>query len=134
MKDVNFRINNVVLYCNVLHRIEAIDEDSGVKLESYKDYYLGYFVWFDDIKPVEITEEYLLKFGFCKRSAGILTDYSISIESEYSQTNIRASFKNGKFERCMLYDIDDGSIGLEIIYVHQLQNLYFALTGKELSI
>jgi hypothetical protein len=80
----------------------------------------------DCFVPIELTEEWLLKFGFgekCK-SAGN-----------------RWQFFNGKdwFELYDFYDEEEKLTGkffysfkFEIKYVHQLQNLYFALTGTEL--
>lgn len=66
--------------------------------------------------PIELTEEWLLNLGF------------------------RKSFR-GKWQKDELaYDIYGGNglymhgVTLEIKYVHQLQNLYFSLTGKELTI
>ena len=67
-------------------------------------------------KPIPLTEEWLLKFGF----------------SKYGRLNTNDNFK-------LIYDYDLSTfylddIGLELKHVHQLQNLYFALTGKELTI
>jgi hypothetical protein len=56
-------------------------------------------------KPILLTEEWLLKFGFVKDK---LTNYD---------------WYKGDFEIC-IHDIK---------HVHQLQNLYHALTGEELK-
>ena len=74
-------------------------------------------------KPIPITEEWLLKLGFEERKNLIFT----------------YSFPNKKYAYTIFGDNEDGfSITLlykiEIKYVHQLQNLYFALTGEELTI
>jgi hypothetical protein len=76
------------------------------------------------IKPIPLTEEWLIKFGF--EEDGInwywfntkdrFTDYGYAYNTK---TNII------EFNECEL-------IGIR--YVHQLQNLYFALTGQELNI
>jgi len=70
----------------------------------------------DTYKPILITEEWLLKFGF---------------ENDDDQRY----FKNGIY--LILYDegctILHNQIHINYFYVHQLQNLYFALTGKELT-
>lgn len=77
------------------------------------------------IKPIPLTEEWLLKFGFEKdeecKSWSILTslekfDYLFEIENKYQE--------------CFQPDF----IKIDIKYVHQLQNLYFALTGNKLEI
>lgn len=86
----------------------------------------------EDFEPIQLTEEWLLKFGFEKE----IDKLSISIYD-----NICISF--------FCYEHDDDFITLtnlnlegnnvihnelkNIKYIHQLQNLYFALTGKELA-
>lgn len=72
-------------------------------------------------KPILLTEEWLLKFGFDK-----------NLEKESSQ---------GGWVELIHNDVigyrfaPDGAYGHpEIKYVHQLQNLYFALTNEELII
>jgi len=69
-----------------------------------------------DVEPIPITEEWLLKLGFINDDA-------------------QRYFKNGIY--LILYDegctILHNQIHINYFYVHQLQNLYFALTGKELT-
>jgi hypothetical protein len=67
-----------------------------------------------------ITEEWLLKFGFSEDLEDI--DYHLH-ENGFT---IHFDINDGHLE-CYLE-----SVGIDISYVHQLQNLYFALTGKEL--
>jgi hypothetical protein len=69
------------------------------------------------IKPIPLTEEWFLKFGFHKK-------YKSYEKGDFS-------FINGGYNKL--------AYKLSIIentpkYVHQLQNLYFALTGEELTI
>lgn len=78
------------------------------------------FIGYDYIKPIELTEEILLKCGFVK---DIETSYRWYLDEYFT------------------YDLDDGGFKFEgiwieplIKYLHQLQNLYFCLTGKELEI
>lgn len=58
----------------------------------------------------------------------------IYIESEYGQCHIR--FLEDK--ACKLYailtDVDEQTIGTKKYFLHEVQNLYFALTGEELTI
>lgn len=74
----------------------------------------------DKINPIPLTEEILLKCGFKDGSLGIESDYGAML---YGNTTTVS-----------LEDCDGGDIGIKIKYVHQLQNLIFALTGKELQI
>jgi hypothetical protein len=67
-------------------------------------------------EPIPLTEEWLLKFGFCK-----FKNYN-----DFSKGGIIIhGRKRGFVLRKSVPDIK---------YVHQLQNLYFALTGEELEI
>lgn len=81
-----------------------------------------------EFEPIPLTEEWLLKFGF---------EYS----SFYGNYKIKAgnysnSIKLYEGEWC--YNNDDSDAGCYFVttikYVHQLQNLYFALTNEELTI
>jgi hypothetical protein len=92
------------------------------------DYELKYF------EPIPLTEEWLLKFGFKK---------SIVKEPWFERNKIEL-FKYSKGDFFLLgryntaygiglHDIWDG-MEINLQYVHQLQNLYFALTAEELTI
>jgi hypothetical protein len=75
-----------------------------------------------DNRGIELTEDWLLKFGFTKNET-----YSfIKIYSGLELMNI-----SEKYFRANLRGV---SIRKEIKYVHQLQNLHLALTGEELTI
>jgi hypothetical protein len=70
-------------------------------------------------KPIPLTEEWLLKFGFKKDFNGYyfgLLSFSIT--------------RNNEFMIC----VNDRPTETICYSVHQLQNLYFALTGKELTL
>jgi hypothetical protein len=68
-------------------------------------------------KPIPLTEEWLLKFGFEQKSL------------HYFKENIFViTLEDGYFE-CLL-----GNYEVKLKYAHELQNLYWALSGKELTI
>lgn len=86
-------------------------------------------------KPIRLTEEWLLKFGFNKDykkgwigvdiksdSGGMTTDFVLAEPLNMGQWQTYYAF---------VYN-DYRFTGLE--FVHQLQNLYFALTQKELTL
>ena len=78
------------------------------------------------ISPIPLTEEWLLKLGFKKRKNRHLFHWENKIViSEYKD-----EFENFFYPKTG-YDIRFSN---EIKYVHQLQNLYFALTGAELTV
>lgn len=72
-------------------------------------------------EPIPLTEEWLLKFGF-KR-----------IEVEGYPVFLNKIFAIEFYEEESDVLFENISIA-QIKYVHQLQNLYFALTGEELTI
>lgn len=76
---------------------------------------------FDGMKPIPITEEWLIRFGFKIRSNPNNPDNSFFWDN--GEVKMIQSDK--------LYCSDIVST-IEIKHVHQLQNLYFALTGEEL--
>ena len=81
---------------------------------------------YDEIEPIPLTEEWLLKFGFKKRKNRHLFHWENKIVvSEYKD-----EFENFFYPKTG-YDIRFSN---EIKYVHQLQNLYFALIQEELKI
>lgn len=77
----------------------------------------------DDMEPIPITPEWLKRLGFEKGYKGVYTCDKLDIEPT----------KDGYQPVTMGHD-DYVEYGLSIHYVHELQNLYFALTGEELTI
>jgi hypothetical protein len=78
-------------------------------------------------EPIPLTEEWLLKFGFKKESDKSLTknDIAIFLDKRF-KTNLFLQENQDNFKWF--------SYECKIQYVHQIQNLYFALTGDELTI
>ena len=74
-------------------------------------------------KPLPLTEERLLKFGFVTTQWDNFDSYRLEIGNNDYAIVI---YSDG---RCEVGDI----IITKINYVHQLQNLYFALKGEELK-
>ena len=71
------------------------------------------------LMPIPLTEEWLLKFGF---------EWKIQHQGFHNGAfKIEEEYKKG-------YRFYIGNEKISIQYVHQLQNLYHALTGKELEI
>ena len=75
----------------------------------------------DDYRAIPLTEEILLKFGFFKK----LGNY----ELENFRFHISQPMNFDGFLFCEGYSV----ITDKIQFVHQLQNLFFALTGEELT-
>lgn len=86
----------------------------------------GRILWAKKVEPIELTEEWLIKLGF-----------ELNYKSNFSITyghieNNKFSYKFNIPENKSWLEYHGGAINCK--YVHQLQNLYFCLTGTELTI
>jgi hypothetical protein len=121
MKSNELRIGNWVEQPNGgVTRVTAILNDLQIKTETgYIDKYC---------RPIPLTEEWLLKFGFEKDEIGqlFLEPYIDDVEAnivfylEGDEVVLRDSFEDIFLTR--------------VHFIHQLQNLHHALTGKELKL
>lgn len=94
--------------------VTAINMDLGVWVNRS----LG-VLGFDQIDPTPLTEEWLLKFGF-EKSYGEFTKKGFSFRICSNEI-----FTNEEYNPTKICKID---------FVHQLQNLFFALTREELTL
>ncbi len=91
----------------------------GYEVNGYSD---------DDIHPIPITQKWLFKFGFIWHNQEYYNGV-IYIKNAH----ISSSFPWGLYPE----ELGSGMIiknHKKLQYVHQLQNLYFAITGEELVI
>lgn len=77
-------------------------------------------------EPIPLTEEWLLRFGFETNE----WDSNASFRMMIGNNDYTIVFYRNNISFCEIGDI----FAKDIYYVHQLQNLYFALTGKELTL
>jgi hypothetical protein len=119
MKSTELRIGNWVkgIGLNVQWDIE------GVKYDFI--YSLGQWRHLSVFEPIPLTEEWLLKFRF----ELINNDYWQSRNSE-----LKLHWTVNKNKMIPEFNEKRLVIGYDFEHVHQLQNLYFALTGEELTI
>lgn len=81
-------------------------------------------------KPIELTEQWLLKLGFERRSYGYFCIDFKHIDNALRLFPMTSGSRfNGMWGVALMPQLQK-----KIEYVHQLQNLYFALTGEELTI
>jgi hypothetical protein len=115
MKPNELRIGNWVNYCNGKR---ILDAELFLQL-------LKYTTPFD---PIPLTEKWLLKFGFYE------TTKENYVSGLYT-LNKPDGFYINKETMCYCEIDYEGTTNdrIKIQYVHQLQNLYFALTGEELT-
>ena len=74
---------------------------------------------YEKFEGIELTEEWLLKFGFKRFPWGLVKD-NLLFKDDLKCSYLILQVANG-FE-------------VKVKYVHELQNLYFALTGSELTV
>jgi hypothetical protein len=99
-------------------RIGVIEENGRFTTKGYKSSYSS----IECLEPIPLTEEWLLKFGFEKNDNNqfILMEGSVDI--------LFNKDLNG-------WTCDGINFSINMTeHVHQLQNLYFALTGEELKL
>lgn len=126
MNVTELRLNNYINYNGLnilLSNNMFVDLLQGISIDFYK--------------PIELNEDMLLKCGFESSDfhrthffkyekidnnlRGDIFCFNIDRNTDFYNTNKTKSFTFKPF-------------GLHIKYLHQLQNLYFEITGKELEI
>ncbi len=141
MRASDLRIGNIVDMGS-----EGIGAVSGYNLYQKSIHDNGGSVadYYHSFKPIPLTEEWLLKFGFG------FTDYEIEDDFFEEDAGLLMRQFSKHYHDEIYHDLTLNSdnfneFGIrtsfaEVVlngnckYVHQLQNLYFALTGTELTI
>lgn len=124
-----------------IYQIDGKSHNGRIKIyDHYNQCYINH--WFDisTFKPIPLSEVWLLKLGFKKTDKTQKPSYYIGRDDKNSWNSFRIQYST-------IIDINtmietNGFIGLylcnkywcTIQYVHQLQNLYFALTEQELTL
>jgi hypothetical protein len=84
---------------------------------------------FEDLQPIPLTSELLEKCGFVlDKGVGVWFDKKENDGFRFTFT-LWDSYEGG-----YLFTREMPSNHIPVFYLHQLQNLYFALTGEELNI
>ena len=134
MKETELRLNNLVMVnykTDLLSKVTWIQEGSiNVIFDRQPDLVNGIVCSVNDLIPIQLTEEILLK---CRFSMKYGTDPQ---EQNALKIFNLENFEILKFEldKFFFFSTGKGLIHTNIKYLHQLQNLYFALTSKELEI
>lgn len=147
MKANDFRLGNIInhqeyksIFQGVITSISpyrvGIDNHTSIKLNS------------ENLIPIPLTEEWLFKFGFMEVASSILlpsfmaniswsnADFkviSVCPEKGNQYIYLRHGEKNAPRENDDIICVFNGDVN-GTLYVHTLQNLYFALTGQELTL
>lgn len=138
MTPTDLRIGNYVYYEHTTHIVSGVHGNrvyswwvkdgepvieyetkdiSGTQVEN------PYMDVINQYEPIPLTEEWLLKFEFWT-----------------SDWDVHSTLRKQVLDSSLVYDKDNKTfdlgdlLNIKIEYVHQLQNLYFVLTGEELKL
>lgn len=114
---INYRIQDNLDEKKDWFEVSEIDATDLAVLENNIDY---------DYQPIPLTEEWLVRFGFeLQPMKHDLREWYFIEDGKFSMNNARGFWSHSPI---YLEDV----IGIK--YIHQLQNLFYALTGKELEL
>ena len=148
MKATELRIGNLVTINNELlpetkneiYKVYGLNakfdlsfpDSSGVVSLNHTKSIRIYSQFDEFIEPIPLTEEWLLKFGFEKDEYA--KDFRLGkywVENRYFDSYEKSMFLFGCYQFNKIYITSNVDV---LKYVHELQNLYFAITGEELTI
>lgn len=121
MKANELRIGNLVNY-RVRDNLDPRKEWLQYTQIDWQDLRILSHNMGDGFEPIEITKDWLHRLGFEYNDMILTWSHQDQYLPSLTLTN------NGT------YIIDGMAYSPELRYVHQLQNLFFALTGKELEL
>lgn len=129
------RIGNLIQWEDDSNEIEEI---TGIYKKGDNDFvsFKSGAALLDEFIPVPLTEEWLLRFGFRK----IHNAFGRPCYAIYVDDNLCIEAEENVIKVCLTtdhYEKETSDVGIRDFInmpVHQLQNLYFALTGKELEL
>lgn len=123
-------LKNIPMIVTGINEARGLNKESTFSISLISDNkYNSYSQFIKFIKPISLTEEWLLKFGF-----------KIEKEVEYVIDIKDFTFKMMFHDCWHIYFKEKNGYGTDQInltgywFVHQLQNLYYVLTQKELTL
>ena len=121
LKENDLRIGNFIKVISSTKTFDSfITQAKGYDIVRIEEKSFAYW----NYEPIILDEEWLLKFGFEK----------IIGSNESNFTNGFYNLFVNSLGEVNFYFFKEGDWYQKIDYVHQLQNLYFALTGSELTV
>lgn len=110
MRANELRVGDFIKQPNGINEVFLIEDRETT-------YYINTFP-INDIEPIPLTEEWLLKFGFRKDGVYFDDDNIVLIRQRGTNNQFKLDYQKSQI----------------IEFVHQLQNLYSSLIGQELTI
>ncbi len=121
MTATELRIGNIVNFGGVCE-VVTIHSGGSLKVRPLKYSGTAYDTGISKIQPILLTEAWLLRFGFERQEGNLIFDLETGYLWKYAEDKL-VRFMTSSLETILFIE-----------YVHQLQNLYFSLTGQELQI
>ena len=136
MEIRELRLGNYVLYNGMICVVSSIIEPTPTKDRFNNKYVIS--LWnngsfnatIDEIEPIVITEEILLKFGF--EDQEFSDEDGNKIYMLHHKKFYLTSDESCMFSEVFLPIYSNDCVSVK--YVHQLQNLFYSLTGEELTV
>jgi len=126
MEAKNLRIGNIVAQPGRIGKISEVWQEA-VRLEGYHN---GYD--YQNTQPIHLSEKWLVDFGFKKEVLNDDNEYHYTLElngNKYCDLCIMGEYVNGVIE-VTLFPYEEW---FRFKYVHELQNLFFSITGREIQ-
>jgi hypothetical protein len=125
IKANELRIGNWVEIDYCYRQVTSISEE-GINIAIYDDC----VIWEDKIRGIPLTPDIFEKAGF----EDILGDRIWSKDGIELFHGSRFIEERDGYWACAYWQPTESETETKLQYIHQLQNLYFALTGEELDI
>jgi hypothetical protein len=107
------------VFPNIENRVEPFEDD--VAKMGMRDKPLA------ELEPIILTAEILERAGFTEKGGLLAAKY-------FEKGDLQLKHNGEHFQRVLVTKLNTTIFDLPLTSLHQLQNLYFALTGEELEI
>lgn len=126
MKNTELKIGNYVQHNDEIIKVEQITKRK-IGYHKNGDKSRMHYLKYSEIKPIEITEDILIRLGFEE-----------TFDDTYPEILRYDKIKVIKFDERLLVNIFNNCIDCHfsdrIKYIHELQNAYYAINNKELHL
>ena len=137
MEAKNFRIGNILQSKEwggkgIIEGIEQTQNGFDLKVKGFIHKWENgkYF----DLQGIEISNEYLIKLGFIRNESKGVVGFDESNDDEITIYYDLGRLTIVQWGLDTPFYFSNHMLRVELKYIHELQNLFFAITGQELSI
>lgn len=115
---------------------QRVTSVNGNRINEWRDMGCNSYIQEFEADPIPLTIELLIKLGFKKRRDGLTEGNQVFLEHDDNHDPlIMCEYNKDIIDACIYMDDTYYTVWLpHINNVHQIQNLYFILHGKELEV